>query len=71
LEDYKEYSRYVDGSFLIAKKTSMINKLEGELNAYNAIHNQMTNDEYKKLMTELKNEFLNTAASISYPQIRR
>jgi serine/threonine-protein kinase len=57
LQDYKEYSRFVDGSFLIAKKTSMINKLEGQLNAYNAIHNQITNDEYKRLLSEIKNEF--------------
>ena len=63
LEGYEEYSRFVEGKFLITKKTSIINKLDGELNAYNAIHNQLTIDEYKKLITELKLRLENTAAS--------
>jgi serine/threonine protein kinase len=63
LEGYIEYSRFIEGKFLITKKTSMINKLEGRLNAYNALHNKMTNDEYKNLIIDLKTKYKNTAAN--------
>ena len=63
LPNYMEYSRFVGGSFLITKKTSMINKLNGGLNAYNGLHNKVTNDEYKKLMIRVKRKLENTAAN--------
>lgn len=47
------YSRYVRGSFLLTKKTSNINRLSGPLNAYNALHNERSNSEYKDFLLEL------------------
>ncbi|MBI0401131.1 protein kinase domain-containing protein [Cyclobacterium marinum] len=58
----KEYSRYIKGSFLLTKKTSMINQLSGRLNAYNAFHNKMSNSQYKEFLFELING-KNTAAN--------
>ena len=63
LPNYREYSRYVKGSFLITKKTSRINQLNGELNAYNGLHNKGTNKEYKELMIRVKNKFENSCAN--------
>jgi hypothetical protein len=47
---YTEYSRYLSGSFIITKKTSEINRLEGELNAYNGLHCKMTHSQYKEFL---------------------
>ena len=55
-ENLSSYSRFLKGSFLITKKTSIINKLNGELDAYQAIHNKMKPEEYKELMNKVKKE---------------
>lgn len=49
-------TRFLQGKFLISKKTSIINKLKGDLDAYNAIHNKMSNEEYRDLMIKVRNE---------------
>lgn len=49
-------SRFLKGSFVIVKKTSIINDLKGQLNAYNGYHNTMTNEEYKALLLSVKDK---------------
>ncbi|MBX7243688.1 MAG: serine/threonine protein kinase [Bacteroidia bacterium] len=56
-DDYYECSMYRKGSFLITKKTSRINQLNGEFNAYDGLHNKMTKEEYKSLMIKIKTKF--------------
>lgn len=55
-EGFVKKRRFFKGKFLITKKTSIINKLEGELDAYTGIHNKMSNEEYRELITKLKNK---------------
>lgn len=54
LEGYRSVKKYTKGRFLIAKKTSIINQLKGELDAYGGIHNQMYDDEYKELIQKIQ-----------------
>lgn len=51
---FNEYFRYFKGSVVITKKTSIINSLQGKLNAYTGLHNDMTNEEYKNLLLKVK-----------------
>lgn len=55
--DFNEYSRCLEGSFIITKKTSNINFLEGDLNAYNAIHSEMSREEYRDFMLKLSSKY--------------
>ena len=52
----REITRFFKGKFLIIKKTSIINKLRGNLDAYNGIQNKMRNEKYRELMTKVKNK---------------
>ena len=54
-DDTQECSRFLNGKFLITKKTSIINKLKGDLDAYEGIHNNMSREEYKNLMIDVRN----------------
>lgn len=60
---FRNVSKYIKGSFLITKKTSVINQLNGTLDAYSGIHNKMTNDEYKKLLQKVQAHIKNHATS--------
>jgi serine/threonine-protein kinase len=51
-----EVRRFFKGKFLITKKTSIINNLNGKLDAYAGIQNKMSNDEYRELITKVKNK---------------
>jgi serine/threonine protein kinase len=53
-EKTNSISRYLKGSFVIVKKTSIINDLQGQLNAYTGYHNTMTNEEYKDILLTVK-----------------
>ncbi|MEQ8422165.1 MAG: protein kinase [Arenibacter algicola] len=55
-ENYREISRFFKGKFLITKKTSTINILTGDLDAYEGIHNKHSNEEYRDLMIEIRDE---------------
>ena len=55
-KNYREISRFFKGKFLITKKTSLINKLPGDLDAYDGIHNKQSNEEYRDLMIEVRDE---------------
>lgn len=50
----KELSFFLQGSFLIVQKMSIINSLDGELDHYMGLHNSMSNDEYKLLLKEIQ-----------------
>jgi len=52
----REVRRFFKGKFLITKKTSILNKLKGNLDAYDGIQNKMSNEEYRELITKIKNE---------------
>jgi serine/threonine protein kinase len=53
---FHDISRYFQGKFLITKKTSIINKLQGSLDAYDGIQNKMSINEYRKLIEKVKNQ---------------
>ena len=53
-EKINSISRYLKGSFVIVKKTSIINELKGQLNAYSGYHNTLTNEEYKNILLTVK-----------------
>lgn len=55
-EDFREVSRFFKGKFLITKKTSIINKLPGDLDAYDGIHNKQSNEEYRNLMIKVRDK---------------
>ncbi len=55
-ENYREISRFFKGKFLITKKTSIINKLPGDLDAYDGIHNKQSNEEYRDLMIKIRDK---------------
>lgn len=58
-EGFRDVKRFYKGRFLITKKTSILNKLQGELDAYDGIQNKMSNEEYRELITKVKNEITN------------
>jgi serine/threonine protein kinase len=45
--------RYLRGSFVIARKTSVLNKLRGNLDGHLAIHKDRTPEKYKQLISEV------------------
>lgn len=49
-------SRFLKGSFVIVKKTSIINSFKGQLDAYTGYHNSMSNDSYKELLLTVKDK---------------
>lgn len=55
--DFNEYSRCLDDSYIITKKTSNINFLPGELDAYGAIHSTMSREDYRNLMLKLSSKY--------------
>jgi len=55
---FRNVSRYFQGKFLITKKTSILNKLQGKLDAYDGIQNKMSIEEYRELVTEVKNQII-------------
>lgn len=52
----REVKRFIKGKFLITKKTSIINNLQGNLDAYNGIQNKMSKEKYRKLIKKIKTE---------------
>ena len=52
--DNKNVRRYLEGSFVIVYKTSVINALKGPMNGYTGIHNTMDATEYRKLLSMVK-----------------
>lgn len=55
-DGFAEYSKYLQGSFVITKKTSIINILQGKFNAYSGFHNTMTNKDYKSALLNIKSQ---------------
>lgn len=53
---FRYISRYFKGKFLITKKTSILNKLQGKLDAYDGIQNKMSIKEYRELIVKVKKE---------------
>lgn len=52
----REIRRFFKGKFLITKKTSILNNLNGKLDAYGGIQNKMSIKEYRELMKNVKNK---------------
>ena len=55
-EGFRNIRRFFKGKFLITKKTSILNQLEGKFDAYNGIQNKMSNEEYRELVTKVRNK---------------
>ena len=53
----KEIYRYLKGSFVITRKTSILNQIKGDLDGHFGIHHKKTNNEYKSLVKKLVNTF--------------
>lgn len=52
-DNFELYSKFINGSFLIVKKTSFINKLKGKYDGSNGLHSTRSNEEYKELLLEI------------------
>lgn len=48
-----EVQRYLGGSFIITRKTSILNKIRGNFDGHLGVHHQKTPDQYKALVTRL------------------
>lgn len=59
----KRVIRYLNGSFVITRKTSILNQIRGDLDGHFGIHNKKSNYEYKQIVKELVNEFEEKSSS--------
>jgi serine/threonine protein kinase len=57
--DLNEIRLFLKGSFMIVQKTAKINNLDGSLNHYRAIHDQMTHAEYKIMLEQVISKYKN------------
>ena len=55
-ENLVEIFRYKKGSFVFVHKRSAINRIKGEYDAYTAIHQKMSFEEYKEFVATLKSD---------------
>jgi serine/threonine protein kinase len=53
----KEITRYLFGSFVITRKTSILNKIRGDYDGHFGIHHKKSNEEYKKIVQKLVTAF--------------
>lgn len=56
-EQNKSVVRYLKGSFVIVRKTSILNKLRGNFDGHFAVHEQKTLEEYKSLVLKISRYF--------------
>lgn len=59
-ENEKSVVRYLSGSFVIIRKTSILNKINGDLDGHFAIHEQKTLEEYKAFVLEVSKFYQST-----------
>jgi serine/threonine protein kinase len=53
----KKVTRYLSGSFVITRKTSVLNEIRGNFDGHFGIHFRKTNSEYKKFVKKLVKAF--------------
>ncbi|MBZ4033447.1 protein kinase [Flavobacterium sp. 17A] len=56
---YKKITRYLSGSFVITRKTSILNQIRGDYDGHFGIHSKKAKDDYKKLVMKFVEVFEN------------
>ena len=65
VDDYnsnKKIQRYLNGAFVITRKTSILNQIRGDFDGHLGVHHKRSPEQYKSLVTKLVNAFKNTSS---------